>query len=320
MRSSRKLSIVVGLFLIVVGWLSLVHRQELVDRWKLLNYEPSTEIQALADESGMSERGRRIYYVTHPILDDKTSFANHCPVTESTIVLGCFDGRQIFILKVNEPKLDGVEQVTAAHEMLHAAYKRLPPTEKQRIKALVRASFTKLNDPSLNKTYEVYQKTEPGEEDNELHSILGTEYGSLDPELETYYKRYFDDRTKVVTLAKKYSSVFKDLQNQVAEYDQQLADLKNSIEAQQFTLGKEQTSVNAERARLDKLLSTGQIQAYNDAVPAFNQSIANYNASVAKLQSDVAEYNKLVVERNKLATAQRDLTNSLEATYKPLGN
>ena len=37
-----------------------------------------------------------------------------------TAVLGCYANREISIFNVTDQRLDGIREVTAAHEMLHA--------------------------------------------------------------------------------------------------------------------------------------------------------------------------------------------------------
>ena len=36
-----------------------------------------------------------------------------------------------YIYNVNDERLNGLKEVTAAHEMLHAAYERLPESDKK---------------------------------------------------------------------------------------------------------------------------------------------------------------------------------------------
>jgi hypothetical protein len=121
-----------SLFLLVL-WLALLgatayNRQNIIDWWRLWNYQAPAAIAQLATQDTMTAYARRIFYVNNAALDSKTVFSKQCPNNggEQTIVLGCYHSNQagIFLLGVTDPRLNGVEQVTAAHEMLHVAEKQ----------------------------------------------------------------------------------------------------------------------------------------------------------------------------------------------------
>jgi len=67
---------------------------------------------------------------------DGVAFAKDCPTPDSrnAFVLGCYqpDRRRIFILRVDRPDLAATMTVTAAYEMLHAAYADLDTTARKR--------------------------------------------------------------------------------------------------------------------------------------------------------------------------------------------
>ena len=54
-------------------------------------------------------------------------------------MLGCYHSNQdgIFLYNVQDARLAGVQQVTAAHEMLHAAYDRLSTKDKNYVDGLL---------------------------------------------------------------------------------------------------------------------------------------------------------------------------------------
>lgn len=261
----------------------------------------------------MSNYGRTLFYVNDPKLSDRTEFASQCKVREQTIVLGCYNGTGIYVFAVQDPRLKGVEEVTAAHEMLHAAYDRLSPAERKKVDAMTLAAYEKINDPELSKRIDGYKKTEPGEIPNELHSILGTEKRSLGSGLEEYYKQYFNDRLRVVTLAENYEKVFIDIQNQVQKYDADLSLRKSEIDSKESALEAQANSLQSQRASLDASLSAKDYRTYNAQVPAYNAAVSNFNSELAAVKSIIAEYNQIVQERNKLAADQENLAQSLDS-------
>ena len=293
-------------------------RYTIYDWAKLRNYTPTAPIAALATRSAMNSYGRTLFYINDPKLSDRTEFASQCKVREQTIVLGCYNGTGIYVFAVQDPRLKGVEEVTAAHEMLHAAYSRLSPSERKKIDSLTEAAYEKINDPELAKRIDSYKKSEPGEIPNELHSILGTEKRNVGSELEEYYKKYFNDRMKVVVLAEKYEKVFVDIQNQVQRYDADLSLRKSEIDRRESSLESRASELQAKRATLDASLAAKDYKSYNAAVPVYNAAVSNFNNELVSVKSLIGEYNQLVQERNKLAADQETLAQSLDSRVQAI--
>jgi hypothetical protein len=313
-KSSSRASLLLSAIFLLAVLTGLWQRQAIYDWVRLRNYLPPQQIVALADATTMNASGRHIFYVYHPSLDDKSAFNEHCTNTESSIVLGCYVQNQgIYIFDVNDPRLNGIEEVTAAHEMLHAAYDRLSGKERERIDALTAQAFSSLSDQRLNDTVERYRERDATVVPNELHSILGTEVRNLPPELEDYYKRYFDDRSKVVALSEQYQQAFTERQNKIDEYDAQLKSLQQQIDQIQASLDKQEDELEAERRRLDGLKSRNQIEAYNASVPGFNEVVRRYNADVAKARNLIDQYNQIVAARNSLAIEENELIKAIDS-------
>jgi hypothetical protein len=209
--------------------------------------------------------------------------------------------------------LDGVEQVTAAHEMLHAEYERLSDSERQEVDQMLVTFYESGSvDERIQKTVDLYRQTEPNDLVNEMHSIFGTEITSLPAELENYYRQYFADRTKVVGFSARYEAEFTGRTAQIAEMDKQLAELKASIESQEGSLSAQLAQLESESAKLDFYRDSGDVAAYNASVPGYNAKVKSYNAGVNELKSDIEDYNQLVNERNALAVELKGLEQAID--------
>jgi len=297
-----------------------VNRFNIYDWSRLRNYTPPADVEQLVGKSGMNDYGQRLFYVNTPQISDRTTFNEECKAAEQTIVLGCYTGNNIYVFKVDDPKLSGVEEVTAAHEMLHAAYQRLSESEKAHVDAMVLAAYKRVNDPHLAEVVAGYNKTEPGQENNELHSILGTEYANLGPELESYYGKYFSNRTKVVALASSYKKVFQDISTQVGKYDAELSLRKSEINRRENALEQKANQLEAQKAQMESLLQSGQNESYNAQVSGYNAAVNNYNYEIAAVRRLITEYNALVEQRNSLALQQQGLANSLDSRLNTISN
>lgn len=300
--------------LIFIVFASSIFGQEIDDWLRLRNYTPPQAIAALATDTTMNDASRRLFYVWHPELADKATFNTHCRDNEQTIVLGCFiPGNGIYLLDVTDDRLTGVEQVTAAHELLHAAYERLSSKERARIDALVLQTYESLNNERIKSTVELYRSQDPGIVPNELHSIIGTEVRDLPAELEEYYGRYFIDRSKVVGFSERYEQAFIDRRNQIRAYDEQLAVLKTQLEALQSSLLATDSELKNQRDYMNGLKSSGQTTAYNEQVPIYNAKVRQYNRDINKLEDMISQYNDIVQKRNSIAAEEAELVEAIDS-------
>lgn len=301
---------------LLFGWLK---RQAIYDALRLRDYSPPNNIVQLANDTTMNNTSRRIFYVNHPAVENNATFTSKCGSEgEQTIVLGCYlpPQRGIHLYDVTDARLAGVEQVTAAHEMLHAAYDRLGPKDKKYVDQLIETAYAQVTDQRIRETIDAYKKN-GADTTNELHSILGTEVRNLPPELENYYKRYFTNRTKIVDYSDRYESVFTSRKNQVDMFDSQLAGLKKQIDTNQADLSQQNKDLTDERSRLDQLLASKQYQAYNEGVSAYNAKVQTYNSLVTSTKTLVNQYNEILDQRNAIALEQRQLFQAIDSRSVP---
>ena len=313
---SRLLASIILVFWLVLLSVVALNRQYLFDSYELHGYNAPSTIAQLASQDGMTSSARKIFYVNHPSIDSRSTFQTECPQGggEKTIVLGCYHSNQrgIFLLSVSDPILDGVEQVTAAHEMLHAAYDRLSSSERKHVDAMLQDYYEHdLTDSRIKQTLADYQKSEPGQQVNEMHSIFGTEVANLPAPLEAYYQKYFTNRKLVTAFSAQYEAAFTSREAQVSADDAQLASLKALIDQDEAQLKTELATLNAQQAQLQSERSSGNISAYNAGVPAYNQLVAQYNALVHTVQTLVGQYNSLVNSRNAIALEEQQLESDL---------
>ena len=318
MKKSTIFSLLSIIILGIVGFFAWNQRYTIYDYVRLQNYTPTVEIATLAQDSGMSGKGQNIFYVNDPQVADKTTFNSKCPQKEQSIVLGCYNGREIFIYNVTEQQLAGIKEVTAAHEMLHAAYDRLSSKEKKSVDAMLLSVFESIQDQRLKNIIEAYRKEDPTIVSNELHSIIGTEIRNLPPQLEQYYQRYFIDRSKVVSLSEKYEMVFIEAKNKA---DQLIGDLslrKSEIDRLEKQVAQTMGQLQQQKNTLENLKNTGNTVEYNALVPIYNQTVQQYNLLVQEMAQLIEEYNQKVAEYNNLTGYQQELINSIDSKYQQL--
>ncbi len=276
-----------------------IERQSVYDWLRLRNYQPSADIVQLAADTTMGEPARHLFYVNHAVIEDSNAFNQDCPDNggEKTIVLGCYHSGQtgIFLYQVNDSRLSGVEQVTAAHETLHAIYERLSPKDRKYVDGLLQDFYEHdLKDKRLLSIVDSYRKSEPNDVVNEMHSVFGTEVRDLPPALEAYYARYFTDRKKIVSYSEQYEKAFSDRKAQADSYLVQI----NAIEDQLAGLKTEIN--NLETSLTDQYQALAQERQHTSDPAAFNAKVAAYNNQVNVYRNKVEAYNQLVKQHNDL--------------------
>lgn len=304
--TGKILSWLVPLALIgAIAW-GYTNRQSIYDWYRLRDYTPPAAIVQLADDTTMTDPARRLFYVQHPELNDSAAFNRNCgQISEISIILGCYiSGQGIYIFDIqDDPRLQGVEQVTAAHELLHAAYDRLSDEERTRIDSLTADALENVTSERIRKNVASYRDRDPSIVPNELHSILGTEVRHLPPELETYYKRYFHDRHRIVAFSENYEAEFTKRRDRASILEVQIEGIKREIEQLEGTLQTEQATLDAQRSSV-----TTQEQA-----DAFNARVARYNDNVGRLNDLIQQHNSLVAEYQSNAVEHQELYEALSS-------
>jgi uncharacterized protein YukE len=290
--------------------------QALTDWWQLRGYSPPATVVSLASQDTMSSYARHVFYVNQPDIESSTTqFRADCTQSEKTIVLGCYHSNQagIFIFNVQDPRLSGVQQVTAAHEMLHAVYDRLSKKDRDYVDSLLMDYYNnQLHDQRILDTINLYKQTEPNDVVNEMHSVFGTEIASLPSPLEQYYARYFTNRAVVAGFASTYQNEFTSREAKITADKAQLDQLKATIIAEESQLRDQSSKINSDRTRLESLRSSGQIAEYNASVNSFNAEVDAYNSSVQTLRANISQYNQLVEEYNAIASELTGLEKALD--------
>ena len=304
------------------GWLFL-NRQFVLDQVSVWNYQPSASVESLDNRVKFTDKGLFTFYATKPVLAEPGEFNGSCPRQEAgSPILGCYTSAdRIFVFNVANEQLDGMKEVTAAHEMLHAVWYRMSASEQKRIGALLTAAYDKTANAELKERMAYYQRTEPEAITNELHSILGTEVGNLGSELEDYYGQYFENRQIILDLHAKYNDVYKALYSRADSLYSQMDTLSKSIDSRSAAYDTDVTKLSQDISRFNARANSGDF----DSVSQFNAEKAvlvsrsnRLEAQRTAIYTDIDKYNKLYEEYKTLASQIELLNNSVDS-FKSLG-
>lgn len=239
------------------------------------------DLQDLVDTTTMTERGRRIFLGASPAIEDAGTFARNCGVEfpsepsdgPRTHTHGCYVAGRIHLRAPDRPEARELLYVVAAHELLHAVYAGLGPSDRTRIDDEVAAAGA--GNERLEERLKSYESSPTLA--NEMHSILGSEFGALPPALEGHYAQYFSDRAAVVAARQRTLGVKED----------EIKRLRASIDDLD-------ARITALRETQERLRSSGDIGRYNANVPVINGLIDRYNADVDALNAVIDAYNDLL--------------------------
>ncbi|MBE9030239.1 hypothetical protein IQ266_10905 [filamentous cyanobacterium LEGE 11480] len=334
--------LIVGFFAILLIWAN----QELLEDWlNVTPRPPSPSIARLATATTMTRSAQRLFYRQSPSIESQATFLSRCKVPDKAIMLGCYVRRgnvgKIVIQNVTDQRLKGTMEVTAAHELLHAAYEKLRQSERRDLGRRLSKAAARVKDPRLAKVLKDYRTKDRALYYNELHSHLGTELVDLgDAKLEKYYQRYFTDRQGIVRFAKKSGAVLKKLDREaevlkpeIEQLEATLTQLEQQIKQAEATLKDSHQQLNRLESNLrrtkdsaEDALRTRSPQAlqlateFEQRKSEFNRYVNQHNERaqiqkdrVADFNTKVREYKQKINKYNSVARESRNILDSLTA-------
>lgn len=323
-RSSWRSSLLTLLIAIAITAIGFFYGATITDWMKGFAYTPSSQVTATNNRIGFTARGQQIFYATFPSVEDKTQFNASCSSGERTVaILGCYVGDRIYLYNIQNTELDGTLEVTAAHEMLHAAYQRLNYFERQQVDEMIKSEYEMIKDvPAISQIMQYYRTAEPGAELDELHSIIGTTIRELPGPLEAYYGRYFTNRSAVVTLNEKYNAVFSSLTAEADELQKKIdaegKQLQRDMAAYEVDLNQLNLDIQSFNARANSGGFRTQSE-FNTARSALEARVATLNARRTALNARADAYNNDIARLNALAVHVNKLNESINGVEAPSG-
>jgi len=307
------------------GALWVVENERMIkDQLVAHQFETPENISSYIDQAGLSDQGSLYLRTSLPRVVPAYEFDRYCTRNEPGIgVLGCYTTRdsRIYLYDVTDPRLESIEPVVAAHEMLHAVWFRKTTEERNALAPLLEEAYAALDpDHPLIERMASYEADNPASRLPELYSIIGTEIREIPQALEAHYAEYFANRALVVDLADRVYRVFDTLQAELEQLSNELSSRNAEIEGLRFTY--EETS---------RVLA-GDIVAFNEkaSTPGAFPSKSQFEATRAELvtrqerlesmritlQTKITEYNERLEELNTLNDEVSELNQGINVTLE----
>lgn len=322
----RVISVLIVLALISGGIFAYLHKQEISDHFAAQGFTPSSEIIALTAGLELTSTGERIFLATHPTLDASQRFNEQCAGVdhaEGSHILGCYVRDSIHLFQVVDERLLGIVEVTAAHELLHAAYARMSDRERQRLAGQLNELYEDLaeQDPELAGRMSLYSELSAAGFANELHSVLGTEVRELPVWAEEHYARWFENRGVILDHFDAYHAIFAEIQERAQSLQSEMTELREDVEARrteyesgvvQFNLDVEE--FNRRNAAFEFDGNEGEFWQLRWELEG--RAVA-LNDERDAIQADIERYETMRQELAELSATSEELNQHLDSLHAP---
>lgn len=322
----RTLATLVAVALAAGGAYAFLNRQAINDHFAAQNFDASAEITDLTDQIELTSAGHRIFWATEPTLDASQNFNDRCAKvqhSEEGHILGCYTQDRIHLFNVTDERLDGIVEVTAAHELLHAAFARMSTQDRSALVNRLNDYYAKIEkqDAALAERMQVYRGLSKVGFANELHSVLGTERRELPEWLERHYAQWFEDRAVIIDYFDSYHAIFNELQARATELQEQLEALRSDIETRSATYSSEverfNTEWNAFVARNNNFEFSDDPDEFYRIRESFYQRRDSLGSEMDRLNADIARYDEMRNELSTLSSLNQELEKQLDSNLAP---
>ena len=263
----------------------------------------------IRQDLALTVNGEFLFNASQPELDDREEFNAHCRngADSEIAVLGCYANNNIYVYNIEAEELDGIRELTAAHELLHAVFARMSESEKDNLKSLLEQVY-KENKDILERDLETYDSSEQFEE---LYVRAGTEVADLPDVLELHYATVFKDQNKIVSFYNKYIAVFRELEAKMEALKGEMTELEAAIEVKNGEYDQQFARIEAEVEEFNRCAETegcfedeavfearrNVLLSEQDALKGLRDEI---NAMIDQYNVKVGEYNENVLYNEKL--------------------
>lgn len=308
---ARKKHIFGWVFLVaLVGVVALVvlNREGIYDWYRGLTYQPSDEMATIRDKLQLTGRGEFLFNAAQPELNEAAEFNRNCRQDEDEVaVLGCYTTGNIYVYDIDAAELDGIRELTAAHELLHTVWARMSEDERVALVEPLTRTF-EANQDFLGEEINSYDISEKQEE---LYVRAGTEVKDLPEVLEAHFAEIFRNQDAIVDFYDSYIMVFREIKAEMEELMSEMEEIKAEIDAKTAEYEEAYSQLEADivifnscaevvgcfksesefYSRRNELVNRqNTLNALNDEI---NGLINEYNAKVDSYNADVTESHKL---------------------------
>lgn len=306
---------------------AVMNRQLIQDQMAAARFNPTSQVQSLQQSLQLTESGERIFLASHPTLDGSQYFNTQCAEVQhgaSGHVLGCFVDNHIHLYSVSDPRVAGIVEVTAAHELLHAAYARMQPGDRAALGKKLRDLYEKRakNDPDLVERMSMYSGLSDAAFAAELHSVFGSERTNLPAWLEKHYAQWFKHRPHFAETYRSYRGVFQGIQSEAQTLRDQMDELRTDVETRKVAYDDEVAMFDSDSADFKTRQLAKEFKTNPEEEARLAQDLESRRKAIKEtlsgLQDDVDRYNDMRADLEQLAALSLELDETLDSALAPI--
>jgi hypothetical protein len=321
------IALIVGLGLSGTVAYVVVSSRAFSDLLSVWNFKPTAAINEQVQRDGMTNEGRFLYLASHPKVEPRREFNQICSaVTADTGQLGCYldSTNRIYIFHETDKRVDGTEEVMAAHEMLRAAWDRMSTAERAPLLVQLNHVLYKNDDPNiyLSQSIAAVRKDDPHDSNGELYATIGTEVPSVGKVLEASYAQFIVKRSTVTALNAHAISYIVALRHKVDRLTTTMTTLNDTITARikKFksavsTLKSAVAAFNARATTPGGFASEGQFNVARAGLVARQNSL---KADASQINHQIDTFNADLTTLDGYSKIALSLATSLNIDFKPL--
>jgi hypothetical protein len=315
-----------GLMVSAAAVYTVQNKQHIADLIHVANFTPTASDKEQVKRSAMSKDGQFLFYASKPVVEEKADFNRICSaITIDTSILGCYleTSKQIILYHQTDKRLDGSEEVMAAHEMLRAAWDRMPRSEHTKLVTLLDKVLASNDDKNvaLADRIKAIRTDDPADANAELYAIVGTEVPDVGTTLEKNYDQFFTKRATVTKLAAFARAYVVALTNQIDDFAEDLdnkdKDLDSRIKSFNQTDKAWKSSVDSFNRRASEIGGFASESQFNSQRAALVARQNALNAEAKSINSEIDDFNSQLKQLTALIKTAEGLVSSLNIELTP---
>lgn len=281
-------------------------------------YQPSAEMARIRNDLQLTDKGKFIFNSAQPKLSESDEFNKYCRSdSPEAAILGCYTMNNIYVYNITDAELDGIRELTTAHELLHAVWARMSDEEKTALVEPLTRTFEANQDfmaEEIN-NYDISQKQE------ELYVRAGTEVANLPADLERHYAEIFKNQDAVVAFYDKYIGVFRTLTAELDSLKAELDQINTVVTAKTAEYEQRSSQLNAEVTSFNSCARTTGCFKTEEEFEAKKSVLMGEQAALEALYEEInsliASYNSKVEIYNTDVLRSENLNNMINSNSKP---
>lgn len=322
----RVLAIALLIALAAAGVIAFMNRQLINDQIAANRFDAPKSIVQLTDNLDVTDSGQRIFWASTPTLDASQNFNAQCSQvdhSEEGHILGCYTRGNIHLFEVTDERLNGIVEVTAAHELMHATFARLGQDERAQLTRKLNRLYQDLipDNPQLEERMSVYSSLSKTAFANELHSVFATELRELPDWLEEHYATWFQDRSVIIDYFDSYHAVFEELTARANELETEMTALRADVEKRSADYDAAVEQFNSE---WENFVARNEAFEFSSNPDEFYRLRDDFYArrdalgeEMRSLNADIERYETMRTELMALSELNRELEQQLDSDLAP---